>query len=198
MIFVSPPRLGCLPPCQGGALRVRVRVTVKEYWRVRLCAIAAAIALLGCRKEPPQDVSAVPEVSMSDSSTPMGARGEAGDGAAGSSDRTVIALPSGNVEATLADGPGLREALLKQLHASDVPDRDELIQWTEHASARVDPEGGFRLGTWVLGELGGELVLSNRLHQTSEGMLIYLAPVAKEHGVWTVKEVQSEIVHARR
>lgn len=135
---------------------------------------------------------------MVDSPPESGASTETGDAAFGSPDRTVITLPTGNVEVTLEDGAALREGLLKQLRGSTLPDRDELIQWTEHASAMITPDGAFRLGRWVLGENFGVLAMTNRLRQTDQGALIYVADVLKEQGGWTVKEVLPEIVHARR
>ena len=116
----------------------------------------------------------------------------------GGADRAVVTLPTGNVEVTLQDGDALRASLLQKLRASDVADRDELLQWTEHAKATIDADGVFRLGTWILGEHLQELALTNRFRQTPSAMLIYVATFSKAGGVWTVKALEQQIVHARR
>ncbi len=155
------------------------------------------MAIVACHKEAPQEVQVLPEVPMVESSQ-TGTSAEPSDGSSGNPDRTVITLPTGSVEVTVQDGAVLREALLKRLRASDVPDRDELLLWTEHASATIGPDRVFRLGRWILGDHFGALALTNRLRQTDQGALIYVAPVAKESGGWTVQEVEPEIAHARR
>jgi hypothetical protein len=143
--------------------------------------LAAPFAILACRSEPRQQVPAASEAGVADSASDASRP-----------------LRTGDVQLTVKDGILLRDALLALLRSSNLPDREELLKWTENASLTMDPDGVFRIGRWILGEWFGSPALTYRLRRTEAALLVYVAPIVQENGHPVVKSIDPVIVHARR
>ena len=93
---------------------------------------------------------------------------------------TVLRVGEADVTITLADAQAMREALRAYLKASDYPERDEVLVWTQ-GEARIDPDGSVRIGPWLLGSEDGEIILRYREPATALAMKAHRA-VRREEG----------------
>lgn len=109
---------------------------------------------------------------------------------------TVLRVGEADVTITLADAKAMREALQVYLKASDYPERDEVLVWTQ-GDAWIDADGTVRIGPWLLGSEDGELCLRYREPATALAMKAHRAVVEKKDGAWTVTKLEMERIRGR-
>jgi hypothetical protein len=102
---------------------------------------------------------------------------------------------------TTEDAKAMNAALLAYLNmadASQVPDRDYLIQWSQ-GPAFIDVDGVLRISTWVLKSMDEGLVLNCRMPPGAGGIerREYIASLVRDDG-WRVTRVRPIQVRLRR
>ena len=124
-------------------------------------------------------------------------RMKASDDKVDSLERTVLRVGDADVSLTLDDAKAMRVALLNYLERSDYEDRDALIRWTQ-GPAWIDPEGKVRIGPWLLGSEGKDLVFRYREPPGQYAAKAHKAFLTKNDGTWTVSNLVMERIRVRR
>jgi hypothetical protein len=111
-------------------------------------------------------------------------------------DRTVLRVGDADVPLTRDDVKAMRDALLEYLKGSDYQDRDALLGWTR-GPAWIDTDGRVRIGPWLLGSDGKDLVLRYRELPGRHAGKAHRATLARKDGAWTVTGLVMERIRTR-
>jgi hypothetical protein len=111
-------------------------------------------------------------------------------------EKTVLRVGDTDVPLTRDDANAIRDALLVYLKSSDYIDRDALIGWTR-GSAWIDPDGRLRVGPWLLGAEGKEMILRYREPPGPLAGKAHRATLIRKDGAWTVTTVEMEKIRRR-
>lgn len=112
--------------------------------------------------------------------------------------QTTIQLDKEQVTVTQRDADGMRAALLEQLRASSLEERDYLIRMTERAPAWIDADGTIRIGAWVLQAGDGALTLVYRLQAGTAAIRTVNAILARSENGWKVIDIREGRITPRR
>jgi len=114
---------------------------------------------------------------------------------------TTIDWGDSRITLTVEDAKAMNAALLAYLNAADasqMPDRDYLIQWSQ-GPAWIDVDGVVRINIWALRAEDEGLVLTCRM-PAAEGARErkeYVAAIVRDD-VWRVTNVHAKYVRLRR
>jgi hypothetical protein len=114
---------------------------------------------------------------------------------------TTIDWAGNQIALTIEDAKAMNAALLAYLNAADasqVPDRDYLIQWSQ-GPAFIDVDGALRIGIWVLRSEDEGLVLNCRM-PAAEGAREkeeYVAALVRDD-VWRITRISAKYVRLLR
>ena len=112
-------------------------------------------------------------------------------------DRTVLRVGDTDVTLTLDDVKAIRAALLDYLRQSDYEDRDALIGWTQ-GPAWIDAERNARVGPWLLGSEGKDIILRYREPPGQHAGKAHKATLTRDASKWTVGSLVMERIRTRR
>jgi hypothetical protein len=111
-------------------------------------------------------------------------------------DRTVLRVGDADMSLTLDDVKAIQVALLDYLKRSDYEDRDALIGWSR-GLAWIDADGKVRIGPWLLGSDGKDILLRYREPPGEHMAKAHRASLTKKDGTWTVSNLAMEHITRR-
>lgn len=154
--------------------------------------VACWLFAIGVLAQPAAGTAADPTARQGQNSKRL-----ASDDKVESLDRTVLRVGDTEVAVTLDDVKAIRAALIDYLRQSDYEDRDALIGWTQ-GPAWIDAERNARVGPWLLGTEGKDIILRYREPPGQHAGKAHKATLTRDASKWTVGGLVMERIRTRR
>ncbi len=113
-------------------------------------------------------------------------------------DRVIVELAGAHTEVSLDDAAQMRTAIVAGLRASALEGKDQLVTLTAKAPIWIDPEGGVRIGGWVLTTRDAELRWTFRMASDAPVARAFLAKFVKVGANWRLVDISEQRISRRR